>query len=181
VAVLSFFSTAIITAQLFPTTLRPASIPLAATSINSILTFLLLQLPFLIYTTIPLILPGEYSSLLSSFATGIHFSFGLALAGMTKPSKVLSFFYFPFDFMPVQAPWDASLMLVAVGGLLPNILLYQSIQGWSKPLYTDKFSLPTKQDIDFNLCFGSACFGIGWGLSGLCPGPALTVLGECLD
>lgn len=201
VATLSFFSTALITSQLFPAVLPVATVPLMAASssgMDSLTTFLLLQIPFILYTALPTLLPRSIASVVSSFCIGVHFAFGLALAGMTKPSKVLGFFYLPF--LPINN-WDPSLAMVALGGLLPNIFVQQSIQAWSKPLYKERFDLPSKKDVDFKLCLGSAVFGIGWGesscslillrygylfdhrclgLSGLCPGPAVTVVGSSL-
>lgn len=167
IATLSFFSVALLTAQLFP-----AALPLAATtfttpSVLSLSTLALLQLPFLVYTLGPLLFSSQPATaeLLTSFFIGMHFTFGLALAGMTAPSKVLSFFYLPLPFLPLagQRAWDPSLAMVAIGGLLPNVLAWRSIKGWKKPLWKEKWDLPTRKNVDWKLVVGSAMFGVGWG------------------
>lgn len=168
VATLTFFSVALLTAQLFP-----AALPLAATTFStiptlSLSTLSLLQLPFLAYTLAPLLLSSPPTAeLLTSFFIGMHFAFGLALAGMTAPSKVLSFFYLPLSFLPLagQRAWDPSLAMVAVGGLLPNVLAWRSIRGWNKPAWKESWDLPTRKDVDWKLVAGSAMFGVGWGES----------------
>ncbi|KAM0746403.1 hypothetical protein T439DRAFT_384139 [Meredithblackwellia eburnea MCA 4105] len=183
VATATFFSIAVITAQLFPAPLPPAPPPAAAApslSRLSLATLLALQLPALFYTLVPPFLPQFWAEPLASFFIGVHFTFGLALAGMTRPTKVLSFFYLPVPSLPLYRvrEWDPSLAMVALGGLLPNILVWQCIKRWRKPLWKNAWELPTRKEVDAKLVLGSALFGVGWGLSGLCPGPALTVLGS---
>ena len=201
VATCTFFAVALLTAQLFPAAL-PLSIAAASSPVLSLSTIALLQLPFLGYTLAPRVIHSSKSAeLLSSFLLGVHFAFGLALAGMTAPSKVLSFFYLPLSFLPqAQAgrAWDPSLLMVALGGLVPNMVAWSQVKSWKKPLHKKEWELPTRRDVDWKLVGGSAMFGVGWGepvvraaraevaradfagttgLLGICPGPMLTVLG----
>lgn len=84
---------------------------------------------------------------------------------MTAPSKVLGFFHLPLPFLPLagQRTWDPSLIMVALGGLLPNILVWRSVKQWKQPLNMASWDLPTRKDIDWKLVGGSALFGVGWG------------------
>lgn len=89
---------------------------------------------------------------------------------MAHPAKVASFLSFP-----VLRHWDPSLALVIVFAVLPNLLEIQR-KGFSHaPLFAEKFSLPTKtiKDVDVGFVAGAAAFGVGWGLTGTCPGPAV--------
>lgn len=112
---------------------------------------------------------GEYTI---AFVSGLIFAVGLALAGMTQPAKVISF----FDFHEGLRSWDPSLAVVMGAGLLVYVPVFRLVRKRPAPLFDTKFRLPTRKDIDGRLVFGSALFGIGWGLSGFCPGPALTSL-----
>ena len=113
---------------------------------------------------------GKY---LSALVTGLLFAFGLALSGMTQPSKVVGF----FDFSQGLQSWDPSLAFVMGGGMLVYMPVYRLVQRRKRPLFEERFRLPTRRDIDARLLLGSALFGIGWGLAGFCPGPALTSVG----
>ncbi|ORY88468.1 hypothetical protein BCR35DRAFT_337414 [Leucosporidium creatinivorum] len=181
IATLTFFSVALVTAQLLPASLPPPTTTMSTTPTLSLPTLALLQLPFLIYTLTPFLLPPAPAELLTSFFTSLHFTFGLALAGMTSPSKVLSFFYLPLPFLPLAGDggrsWDPSLAMVALGGLLPNVLAWRRIKGWSRPMWRENWELPNRRDVDWKLVTGSAMFGVGWGLLGICPGPLLANLG----
>jgi uncharacterized protein len=89
---------------------------------------------------------------------------------MSTPSKLFSFFAFP----NLEA-WDPSLALVIVFGVFPNIVVYQS-RGFSKlPRFGESFKLPnsTVRDVDLRFVVGAAAFGVAWGFSGICPGPAV--------
>ncbi|KAI8934606.1 hypothetical protein NX059_008301 [Plenodomus lindquistii] len=102
--------------------------------------------------------------------SGLLFALGLHISGMSQPAKVASFLSFP-----VLEQWDPSLLLVMLFGVVPN-LIENRIHGFaSPPKFARQFSLPTKtlQDIDGKFVLGAAAFGIGWGLSGTCPGPAV--------
>lgn len=115
---------------------------------------------------------------ISAFGTGLLFAVGLALSGMTLPSKVISF----FDFSRGFESWDPSLAFVMGGGMLVYLPIYRFVAGRARPmldrpLLEDRFRLPSRRDIDFRLVGGAALFGLGWGLGGFCPGPALTSVG----
>lgn len=111
----------------------------------------------------------------STFLAGLTFGMGLLISGMASPAKVLGFFNF---LSPGLRGWDPSLSLVIVFGILPQMAYYLShqsrLQGGT-PTYADKFSLPTKglRDTDWRFVVGAAMFGVAWGLSGVCPGPAI--------
>jgi len=113
---------------------------------------------------------GKY---LSALVTGLLFAFGLALSGMTQPSKVVGF----FDFSQGLQSWDPSLAFVMGGGMLVYMPVYRLVQHRQRPLFEERFRLPSRRDIDARLLLGSALFGIGWGLAGFCPGPALASVG----
>ncbi|KAK4057673.1 hypothetical protein OIO90_001321 [Microbotryomycetes sp. JL221] len=176
VATLSFFSVALATAHLAPSPVVAQTLKLgpslALTSIAS------LQLPLILAHVVSRMFDRSTSQTLSAFLTGMHFSFALALAGMLRPSTVISFFYVAGLPTPTGRAWDPSLMFVALGGLLPNMLVWQNVKNWSKPLLNSKWELPTRRHVDGRLVFGSALFGLGWGLMGICPGPLLAVLGS---
>lgn len=108
------------------------------------------------------------SNLVSLFS-GFLFAVGLAIAGMTQPSKVIGF-------LDVFGNWDPSLMLVMGGAVAVNLVLFRFILKRPNPILGVRFSLPTARDIDLPLVVGSALFGIGWGLGGYCPGPGISSL-----
>lgn len=109
------------------------------------------------------------NSALAAFVSGVIFAIGLAIGGMTKPAKVAGFLDFTGN-------WDPSLMFVMGGAVMTHAILYRLIRKRPTPLFTAAFSVPTRKDIDLRLLGGAALFGIGWGLSGFCPGPAITSL-----
>jgi uncharacterized protein len=116
---------------------------------------------------------------------GILFAHGLKLSGMTKSSKIFSF----LDVRTIErGTWDPSLAFVMGGGVTVSWLAYQMVEGYqslSMPLLQhpvalnpgSKFCVPTKTQIDRNLVVGSAIFGLGWGIAGICPGPGLFLAG----
>ena len=106
----------------------------------------------------------------AAFATGALFAVGLAISGMTKPSKVAGF-------LDITGAWDASLAFVMVGAIAVHLALYRIISRRSSPLFDAKFHLPTRKDIDTRIVLGAALFGVGWGLGGFCPGPGLVAAG----
>jgi uncharacterized membrane protein YedE/YeeE len=107
---------------------------------------------------------------LLAFVSGALFAIGLAVAGMTEPHKVQAFLDFAGN-------WDPSLALVMLGAVAVYALSYQLSTRQGAPWHCGEFSLPTKSRIDFRLVAGAAIFGVGWGLAGLCPGPAWSALG----
>jgi uncharacterized membrane protein YedE/YeeE len=106
---------------------------------------------------------------LVSWLCGVVFALGLGVSGMTRPEKVLAF-------LDVGGRWDPSLALVMVGAIAVHATLRRAIVRRPAPLLAPAFALPARRDIDAALLVGAAIFGVGWGLAGLCPGPALTVL-----
>lgn len=107
---------------------------------------------------------------LISLVTGIIFGLGLAISGMTDPMKVLSF-------LRIGAGWDPSLLVVMVSALAVTSAGMNFYRG-NRPVFEVHFHLPHVQDVDRDLLAGAALFGIGWGLGGLCPGPAVASLGS---
>jgi uncharacterized membrane protein YedE/YeeE len=110
------------------------------------------------------------AALVAAFASGLVFALGLVFGGMTQPSKVVGF-------LDVAGGWDPSLAFVMGGALLVHGLLRPLAMMRPRPVLAGSFSLPTLKDIDRNLLVGAAIFGVGWGLAGFCPGPALVALG----
>ncbi len=106
---------------------------------------------------------------LAAFLLGLLFALGLGIAGMTQPAKIIAF-------LDVTGDWDPSLLLVMASATLVYFLSYRWITKRRAPLLAEKFLLPTARRLDARLLAGSALFGIGWGLSGYCPGPALVAL-----
>jgi hypothetical protein len=106
---------------------------------------------------------------LASFGCGLVFGLGLLISGMTEPEKVLGF----LDFF---GAWDATLAFVMAGAVIVAGAGFALARRRNAPLFAAKFSWPSPSDIDAPLVAGSALFGIGWGLSGICPGPALVNL-----
>ncbi len=108
-------------------------------------------------------------------AAGALFAAGLVVSGMTQTAKVINFLNFGGIVAPERfGAWDASLAFVMGGALVITFVAFAitPTQG-RKPWVSDKFDLPTRNDIDFKLVAGAAMFGIGWGLAGYCPGPAM--------
>jgi hypothetical protein len=106
-----------------------------------------------------------------AFLGGLLFGTGLAISGMTQPAKIVGFFDFAGN-------WDPSLGFVMGGALLVYTPIYRAVvRRWHRPIWAPSFSLPTRKDIDWRLITGSGLFGVGWGIGGYCPGPALTSVG----
>lgn len=106
---------------------------------------------------------------LAALACGLTFGFGLALAGMTSPTKVLAF-------LDIAGPWDASLLFVLGGATGLCLLTFRLILRQGRPLLDESFHFSPSQVIDPPLVLGALLFGIGWGIAGYCPGPALALL-----
>lgn len=101
--------------------------------------------------------------------SGVLFGAGIAISGMANPAKVQ-------NFLDLTGQWDPSLAFVVGGGLLVAMPAFHWLLRRKKPFFADLFSLPTRTDLDSKLLLGAVLFGIGWGLSGLCPAPALVLL-----
>ena len=104
---------------------------------------------------------------LISLLAGIIFGTGLVISEMINPKKVLSF-------LDVFGNWDPSLAFVMIGALIVSSPLFHLIKNKEKPLFADIFNYSKNKEINNRLIIGSALFGAGWGLGGLCPGPAIS-------
>lgn len=103
------------------------------------------------------------------FAAGVLFGLGLVISGMADPAKVM-------NFLDLGGTWDPSLAFVMAGAIAVTFAGYRIVFGRGQPLYDSSFHVPAAGTIDRALLFGAAIFGIGWGLAGFCPGPAITSL-----
>jgi hypothetical protein len=108
--------------------------------------------------------------ILAGVLAGLLFGAGLAISQMINPAKVLAF-------LDVTGAWDPSLAFVMLGAVVVTALGYRFVLRQPKPLLDDSFSVPTRTDVDGRLVIGSAIFGVGWGLGGYCPGPAIASIG----
>jgi uncharacterized membrane protein YedE/YeeE len=109
-------------------------------------------------------------SFLVNLALGLLFGVGLVISGMADPAKVL-------NFLDLFGAWDPSLAFVMGGAVIVAFVGYRLVLTRDRPIIGGSFHLPTRNDIDARVIAGPAIFGIGWGLGGFCPGPALTALG----
>ena len=112
-------------------------------------------------------------SALAGLVCGLLFGVGLALSGMTDPRVVTGF-------LDVAGDWNPALMLVMGGAVPVTMLGYRLALRKGRPLLADSFALPNARAVDAQLLAGAALFGIGWGLAGYCPGPALAALSSAL-
>lgn len=108
--------------------------------------------------------------ILAAALLGLLFGLGLVISGMSNPAKVLNFF-------DVAGSWDPSLAFVMGGALAVTAIGYRFVLRWPRPVLEPKFHLPSAKDIDPPLVLGSALFGVGWGLSGFCPGGVIPAVG----
>ena len=106
---------------------------------------------------------------LLTLISGLLFGFGLLLSGMADPAKVQ-------NFLDLFGTWDPSLAFVMGGAIAVTMPGFWLVTHRSKPFFNDVFHLPTRRDFDARLITGAAIFGVGWGLGGFCPGPAMTAL-----
>jgi uncharacterized protein len=113
---------------------------------------------------------GRKMRVFYSYLIGVIFGTGIAIAGMANPAKVLNFF-------DIAGTWDPSLAFVMGGALAVTFVGYRLVFPRGVPLFDTSFHLPTARLIDARLVGGAAIFGIGWGISGFCPGGALPALG----
>ena len=106
---------------------------------------------------------------LIAIASGILFGLGLGLSQMVDRGRVLGF-------LDVAGPWDPTLLFVLGGAVTVTVVAFRFVLRRPQPLGAEKFYLPTRNDIDKPLLLGAVIFGIGWGVSGYCPGPGITAL-----
>ncbi|WP_099612402.1 YeeE/YedE family protein [Vibrio fujianensis] len=107
---------------------------------------------------------------LTSLVSGVLFGVGMAISGMANPTKVIGF-------LDIAGTWDPSLIFVMGGALLVFLPAYfLLIKPQQKPWNASEFCLTTSRTIDAKLLLGAALFGIGWGIAGICPGPAVSSL-----
>lgn len=102
-----------------------------------------------------------------AYLSAFLFSSGLGISGMTDPNNIIAF-------LDVFGNWNPSLILVMVGAIAFHSISYYLITRRSTPLLGDSFFIPVKKQVDGRLVAGSALFGMGWGLAGYCPGPAIS-------
>ena len=106
---------------------------------------------------------------LTALLVGIVFGAGLALSDMVNPARVQAF-------LDVAGRWDPTLIFVMGAALLPSAIAYLLRRRMGRPVFADSFAIPESRTIDRSLLAGAALFGIGWGLVGFCPGPAIAGL-----
>lgn len=109
------------------------------------------------------------AAIVSALFIGALFGFGLALSEMVDPARVIGF-------LDVAGRWDATLLFVMGGALAVTVPAFPLILRRARPLLAAFFALPTKSKIDGSLVVGAMIFGVGWGIAGFCPGPALAAL-----
>lgn len=110
---------------------------------------------------------------LASFLCGLIFGLGLLISGMTQPAKVLGF-------LDILGRWDPTLAFVMAAALVVSGIGFALVRRGKQPVLATQYLWPTRTDIDWPLVIGSMLFGIGWGLVGLCPGPALVNLASLM-
>ncbi|WVO12913.1 hypothetical protein L204_100521 [Cryptococcus depauperatus] len=186
IATAVFFATAVVTTNLFPVFPSPdtPAYTLQSPSFEKTLGLLGLLVTFKVINMVTTAAITHSSSKIAHltpyFVSGLTFSLGLGISGMTDPSKVVGFLCFSSP-----QSFDPSLALVMLGGVLPNAIHYASLvnkaNGEPKPKFSwEKWRVPTNRNVSWRLLGGAAIFGIGWGLAGICPGPALVSIGESI-
>ncbi|MGZ3713360.1 MAG: DUF6691 family protein [Bdellovibrionota bacterium] len=108
------------------------------------------------------------NNLLALFV-GFLFALGLGISGMTQPQRVVGFLY-------VTGVWDPSLLFVMIGAIAVHFSFYKIVAKRKAPIFAKEWYLPTDKSIPPSLIIGSTIFGVGWGIGGYCPGPALVSL-----
>lgn len=111
----------------------------------------------------------RFAQPLAALVCGTLFGFGLALSGMLDPARVQGF-------LDLFGAWDPSLIFVLGGAVMVAMAGMLLVKRMKQPVFGEAFHIPTNRRIDLPLVLGSAIFGLGWGLGGFCPGPALAAL-----
>lgn len=109
--------------------------------------------------------------LITAYIVGLIFGLGISISGMSNPAKVLNFF-------DVAGSWDGSLGLVMAAALVVAFIGYKLVFAKPKPIFDVNFYVPADRKLDVKLLSGAAIFGIGWGISGFCPGGSLPAIGN---
>ena len=112
----------------------------------------------------------KHFGLLSQYAIGVLFGWGLIISGMSNPEKILGF-------LDLAGNWDPSLMFVMLGAVLVGLGGFYVVSKRTEAFFGGALHIPTRRDITKPLIVGSLIFGAGWGIAGFCPGPALVALG----
>lgn len=195
IATATFFITSVLVARIFPSPLAekvlPAYLPtypsnnyipgLAVLVVGAIVAKDLLRRFLPTLCADPKANQLNDLKLLPYLLSGLTFSIGLVVSGMVSPLKVLGFLRLP----PPLDTWDPSLAMVILGGVIPNAVDYyfvkQANEGHPKPHFAwEEWRVPNRKDVDWKLITGATLFGAGWGLAGVCPGPAITTLGQLI-
>lgn len=130
---------------------------------TAVLTLSLLLISYLIFIS------NDKNDIIISWITGLLFGSGLGVGGMLRRDKIL-------NFLTISDNWDPQLLILFMTAVGANIITFHHIIKKRKaPIYVAKFLLPTNNKIDLKLIAGSALFGVGWGITGLCPGPAMNL------
>lgn len=111
---------------------------------------------------------SSWKKVLAALVSGLVFGLGLAISGLSNPDKVL-------QFLTLSSDWSPALLFVMGAGILVSLAGYKWVLGRG-PVFEDELHLPTKSKLDRRLLVGAAIFGVGWGLAGFCPGPAIVAL-----
>ncbi len=106
------------------------------------------------------------TKLIASFAAGVIFAFGLSIGGMTDPANIVGF-------LDVAGAWNPGLAFVMGGAVITGFVIFRLAGRRAQPVLGGEFHLPQLRSVDPRLAGGAALFGVGWGLSGFCPGPAI--------
>lgn len=109
------------------------------------------------------------TKIIAAFAVGLVFGLGLVISGLVNPAKVL-------NFLDVLGRWDGSLAIVMAVAVAVTFAGYKLVLSRPKPILGDAFQVPTRKEVDKRLIGGAIAFGLGWGLVGFCPGPAITAM-----
>jgi len=113
----------------------------------------------------------KHFGLLSQYAIGVLFGWGLIISGMSNPQKILGF-------LDLAGNWDPSLIFVMLGAVLVGLGGFYVVSKRTEAFFGGALHIPTRRDITKPLIVGSLIFGAGWGIAGFCPGPALVALGS---
>lgn len=112
----------------------------------------------------------KHFSLISQYLIGVLFGFGLLVSGMSNPQKVL-------NFLDITGSWDPSLIFVMGGAVIVGLGGFFLASKRTEAFFGGVFQVPTNRDITRPLVLGSIIFGVGWGIAGFCPGPAIVAVG----